>query len=93
MYIWLFVVVALIWVWLCGGSVIAAREGKINGFLANCRTGVILDRARVLQGLVASATCDMRITKQPLALPGQSATYRSMRRGHALHFEVPGRLR
>jgi hypothetical protein len=39
MYIWLFVVVALIWAWLCGGSVIAAREGKINGFLAFCAVG------------------------------------------------------
>ncbi len=34
MYFWLFVVVFLIWAWLSVGSLVAAREQRINGFVA-----------------------------------------------------------
>ena len=39
MYFWLFVVVFIVWAWLSGGSVVAARERKINGLTAACAVG------------------------------------------------------
>ena len=41
MYFWLFFVVFIVWAWLSGGSLVAARQNTISGFTAFWAIGAL----------------------------------------------------